>query len=116
MALPDGEIGSCVKSETKRFATGTSKPCFNGTDCASDECCQSDFRPIGKRAMTPQLTGSTTHGHCQPMGTKDSGCLVKLGSGKPDSAVYQCPCAAGYTCHGRGIYDVPLGEIGTCRV
>lgn len=41
------------------------------------------------------------------------GCLVKMGSGKPDDVVFSCPCLSNLTCHGTGVYDVPLGEMGT---
>ena len=41
------------------------------------------------------------------------GCFAKMTSGKPGSMVYRCPCTAGLTCHGSGLYEVPLGEKGT---
>ena len=40
-------------------------------------------------------------------------CLVRYKSGKPVDAVFQCPCSSGLTCHGNGIFDIPLGETGT---
>ncbi|WAQ98389.1 hypothetical protein MAR_022762 [Mya arenaria] len=107
--------GSCKKRGTQGSRTCQAltlaksatldQPCATGADCSDTECCVSDMRPIGKRAA---------HGHCRNMGTSGSGCLVRYPSGKPMDAVFQCPCIASLTCHGTGMHDIPLGEIGKC--
>jgi len=38
---------------------------------------------------------------------------VRYKSGKPVDVVFACPCSSGLTCHGNGMFDVPLGEMGT---
>ncbi|XP_060594306.1 uncharacterized protein LOC132748709 [Ruditapes philippinarum] len=100
-----GESGVCVSAKIAKATLN--QPCSSGADCADSECCVSNVRPIGKRSL---------HGHCSSMGTVGSGCLVKMGSGKPSDTVFSCPCLSGLTCHGIGMYEVPLGEIGKCVI
>ncbi|XP_052796498.1 uncharacterized protein LOC128228954 [Mya arenaria] len=102
--IPKGDLGTCQALTLAKSAT-LDQPCATGADCSDTECCVSDMRPIGKRAA---------HGHCRNMGTSGSGCLVRYPSGKPMDAVFQCPCIASLTCHGTGMHDIPLGEIGKC--
>ncbi|CAH1801804.1 unnamed protein product [Owenia fusiformis] len=90
--------------------------CNTGADCTdvdAPRCCVSTDRPIGKRSS---LENILTIGTCQPIGTEDSGCMVRNNDvDYKSSAVFvNCPCGAGLTCKGNGIIDVPLGEIGTC--
>ena len=40
---------------------------------------------------------------------------MKGGSGKPNHMTYGCPCSTGLTCHGSGMYDIPLGEMGRLK-
>ncbi|XP_045205524.2 uncharacterized protein LOC123557854 [Mercenaria mercenaria] len=106
IVLNKGELGACVSAKISKATLN--QPCSSGADCADSECCLSNMRPIGKRSL------QTAHGHCSSMATGGSGCLVKMGSGKPSGTVYSCPCLSGLTCHGTGMYDVPLGEMGRC--
>ncbi|KAL3858504.1 hypothetical protein ACJMK2_013090 [Sinanodonta woodiana] len=102
--VPLGEIGSCQGPSIR-----TRQTCQSGADCAADECCVSDVRPIGRRRR--ELFGA----HCQKMGVDGSNCYVRYGSGKPNGTVFAaCPCTSGLTCVGNHIYDVPLGEMGSC--
>ncbi|KAL4228086.1 hypothetical protein ACF0H5_013521 [Mactra antiquata] len=110
--VPKGESGTC--SLTTKVGKRAPTACASGADCADTECCVSNFQPIGKRG---KLTKRLSHGHCEPMKTVGDSCLVNHGSGpKPDSVVLSCPCVSGLTCHGMGLFEVPLGERGTCGV
>ncbi|XP_052278252.1 uncharacterized protein LOC127876820 isoform X2 [Dreissena polymorpha] len=104
-----GEMGTCQLAVVKASST-LSQPCSSGADCSASECCVNEMRPIGKRAL------GMGYAHCQPMGVDGSGCLVHYGSGKPNGTVFQCPCSTGFTCHGNHMFDIPLGETGTCGV
>ncbi|XP_034336041.2 uncharacterized protein [Magallana gigas] len=86
--------------------------CNTGSECNADECCVSNTPPRGRRFLD-------THshlGHCVPMGTDGSSCLVKYShlTTRPEDVVYACPCSNGLHCHGDGVNEVPLGERGHC--
>uniref|UniRef100_A0A8W8KCH1 Prokineticin domain-containing protein n=2 Tax=Magallana gigas TaxID=29159 RepID=A0A8W8KCH1_MAGGI len=86
--------------------------CNTGSECNADECCVSNNPPRGRRFLD-------THshlGHCVPMGTDGSSCLVKYShlTTRPEDVVYACPCSNGLHCHGDGVNEVPLGERGHC--
>ncbi|XP_052266840.1 uncharacterized protein LOC127868804 isoform X2 [Dreissena polymorpha] len=89
------------------------KPCNSVNDCKLDECCISNDRPIGKR-----LSDSVdAHGTCGPMGVMNATCYVRYPSGRPTQIVYvACPCEKDLVCHGIGVIDVPLGEVGQCEL
>jgi len=41
-------------------------------------------------------------------------CLVSNGSGRPtDNVFLSCPCRHPLSCVGGGVFDIPLGELGT---
>ncbi|KAL3858503.1 hypothetical protein ACJMK2_013089 [Sinanodonta woodiana] len=102
--IPLGEIGTCRGPSTRIGQT-----CHSGDDCATNECCVSSLRPIGRRR---QLGGA----HCQQMGVDGSSCYVRQLSGKPNATVFACPCSDGLRCVGSHMFDIPLGEVGTCHV
>ncbi|KAL5014227.1 hypothetical protein ScPMuIL_008497 [Solemya velum] len=103
--VPLGEQGHCTASS----AVTLNAACARGSDCAADECCVSNVRPIGRKRSV-----SLGGGRCTKMGVTGSGCYVKMQSGKPAAQVFGCPCKSGLTCHGRHVFDIPLGEMGTC--
>ncbi|XP_052282582.1 uncharacterized protein LOC127879642 [Dreissena polymorpha] len=105
--VPLGETGTCQVAAVTVTST-LHQPCASGADCSDNECCVNDDRPIGKRSLT------MGYAHCQSMGLDGSGCLVRYGSGKPNGTVFRCPCSSGLTCHGNHVFDMPLGETGTC--
>ncbi|XP_063397586.1 uncharacterized protein LOC134681872 [Mytilus trossulus] len=94
------------------FMTVLANPpsCNTPADCSNNECCISIVRPIGKRNV------DQPKGYCQPLGTEKSGCYVRYGSAShpPEQLVFGCPCRSPLICKGRGVYDVPLGELGYC--
>ncbi|XP_052074121.1 uncharacterized protein LOC127712004 [Mytilus californianus] len=92
------------------YALAVPTPCNSPKDCAANECCINKVRPIGKRNV------DQSYGYCQPLGTEKSGCYVRYGSASqpPDQLVFGCPCRSPLICKGRGVYDVPLGELGYC--
>nr|KAG5700271.1 hypothetical protein BaRGS_022898 [Batillaria attramentaria] len=42
------------------------------------------------------------------------GCLVSTTAYDASRMYYSCPCETGLKCVGRGLYEVPLGEVGIC--
>ncbi|KAK6184485.1 hypothetical protein SNE40_006953 [Patella caerulea] len=105
--IPQGYLGECRMSSTQKVTKpDASRPCSSGKECGDDECCTSRIRPLGKRLVA---------GVCQKLGTAEKGCLVKMGSTRPDNMVFQCPCATGFTCKGSHVFDMPLGEMGVCH-
>ncbi|KAL5014226.1 hypothetical protein ScPMuIL_008496 [Solemya velum] len=94
--VPLGEQGHCIAS------------CALGSDCAADECCVSNIRPRGRKRSV-----SLGGGRCTKMGVTGSDCFV--GVQQTDQMyVGGCPCKSGLTCHGENVFDIPLGEMGTC--
>ncbi|XP_052781427.1 uncharacterized protein LOC128217979 [Mya arenaria] len=99
---PLGSVGGSTCGERK---------CSKSNDCQKDECCVSKLQRKGKRS----LDSAKQPGICKPMGTYNSDCLVSNGSGRPKGQVdLHCPCGNDLTCHGIGIRDFPLGELGKC--
>ncbi|KAK7087678.1 U19-ctenitoxin-Pn1a-like isoform X1 [Littorina saxatilis] len=84
--------------------------CQTSADCGHGECCVSNMRPIGKR----QLVSSRDGGTCKPRGKLDGGCLKRDETYDPTKIFFRCPCVDGLICKGMKIFDVPLGEMGTC--
>ncbi|VDH99952.1 Hypothetical predicted protein [Mytilus galloprovincialis] len=84
-------------------------PCNSPKDCAANECCINLMKPDGKRFVDLGMQG-----RCQQLGTEISECYVRYGSASqpPDQLVFGCPCSSPLICKGRGIYDMPLGELG----
>ncbi|ESO97716.1 hypothetical protein LOTGIDRAFT_152809 [Lottia gigantea] len=109
--IPQGEVGQCTAVQQKgKRQDPVNKGCSSGKDCGMDECCVSRVRPLGKRFFL----GSTNSGVCTKLGTKGSGCLVKMESKRPLTQVFQCPCSTGYFCKSSHQFDIPLGEMGVC--
>ncbi|XP_025092661.1 venom protein 164-like [Pomacea canaliculata] len=90
-------------------AVGTA--CSTSGDCPADYCCVSLARPIGKKRQVLVREGGT----CQPLGQKAEGCLVRTGAYSDTQMYFSCPCVSGLKCRGNGMFDIPLGETGTCE-
>ncbi|XP_041347322.1 uncharacterized protein LOC121367275 [Gigantopelta aegis] len=107
--VPQGEHGKCTR-QTHSGTQQVNHPCNSGADCADDECCVSNIRPLGKRSLF-------NSGHCEKLGTRHSHCLMRDAghSGKPAHQMFQCPCSVGLKCVGIHQFDMPLGEIGQCH-
>ncbi|XP_076107175.1 uncharacterized protein LOC143075594 isoform X1 [Mytilus galloprovincialis] len=103
---------NCIFAVFVLTVLADSTPCNSPKDCAANECCINLIRPLGKRFLDLRIQG-----RCQALGTEKSGCYVRYGSASqpPDQLVFGCPCSSPLICKGRGVYDIPLGELGYCR-
>ena len=93
--------------------------CNKGSDCAADECCLSDVKPIGRRRrQVGSGDGSSyTGGHCAKKPKLKEPCTDLLNPmDYLNQAVYECPCETGSVCvrNPNAGFIVPIGYQGTC--
>ncbi|CAH1782732.1 unnamed protein product [Owenia fusiformis] len=95
---PFGEIGTCKPIQ---------KVCRNNGDCLNTQCCRCPLMRKGKRQIEPCV--------CQDNGVNGAQCIVEHNNVDLMTFERFCPCSNGFTCHGNGMKEVPLGEHGKCK-